>query len=55
MPYYLAPETFHGKVGKPSDVWSYGVVFLELFGGQHGWGDVEHHNELIGKMMHQNS
>ena len=50
-PYYLAPETFHGKVGKPSDVWSYGIVLLELFGGQRAWGDIGHHNELIGKIM----
>lgn len=33
-PYYSAPEIFHGKVGKPSDVWSYGIVLFELFGGR---------------------
>ena len=29
-PYYSAPETFHGDVGKPSDIWSLGIVLLEL-------------------------
>jgi len=24
-PYYSAPETFHGDVGKPLDVWSLGI------------------------------
>lgn len=52
-PYYSAPETFHGQVGKPSDVWSYGVLLVELFGGERAWGDVKHHNELIGKIMHK--
>ena len=50
-PYYSAPETFRGQVGKPLDVWTYGVVLVELFGGQHAWGNVQHHNELIGKIM----
>lgn len=50
-PYYSAPETFQGQVGKPSDVWSYGVVLVELFGGQRAWGDVKHQNELVGKIM----
>lgn len=50
-PYYSAPETFHGQVRKPSDVWSYGVVLIELFGEQHAWGEVKHQNELFGKIM----
>ena len=26
-PYYAAPETYDGNVGKPSDVWSLGMIF----------------------------
>ena len=36
-PCYAAPETFEGTAGKPSDVWSFGMVYLELYGGQRAW------------------
>ena len=32
-PYYASPETLERKVGKPSDIWSFGVTMVELFGG----------------------
>ena len=50
-PYYSAPETFYGQVGKASDVWSFGIVLLELYTGKHAWGEVKHHNELLGYHM----
>ena len=46
-PYYAAPETYDGIVGKPSDVWSLGMVFLELYSGKHAWGEVTNHNQLV--------
>lgn len=46
-PYYAAPETYDGNVGKPSDIWSLGMVFLELYSGKHAWGEVKHHNQLM--------
>ena len=36
-PYYSAPETFYGQVGKASDV---STVLLELYTGKHAWGEV---------------
>jgi len=50
-PYYSAPETFEGDVGKPLDIWSFGIVLLELFGGKHAWGALKHNNELMGNML----
>ena len=50
-PYYCAPETFDGKAGIASDVWSYGLVALELFGGKQAWGTIQHRNELIKKIL----
>ena len=49
-PYYSAPETFKGKAGIASDVWSYGLVALELFGGKRAWGHINHRKELIKKL-----
>ena len=46
-PYYAAPETYDGIVGKPSDVWSLGMVFLELYSGKHAWGEVTNQNQLV--------
>ena len=50
-PYYSAPETYYGKVGVPSDVWSFGIVLIELFGGRRAWGALSHHNELVANVM----
>ena len=50
-PCYAAPETFEGAAGKPSDVWGFGMVYLELCGGQKAWGNVCHYNELLAKLM----
>ena len=46
-PCYAAAETFEGIAGKPSDVWGFGMVYLELCGGWRAWGKVYHYNELI--------
>ena len=50
-PYYAAPKTFKGKVGKSSDIWSFGIVMVELFGGARAWGNLKHHNELLAKII----
>ena len=50
-PCYAAPETFEGTAGKPSDVWSFGMVYLELCGGQRAWGSVCHYNELVKHLL----
>ena len=50
-PAYAAPETFDGVAGKASDVWGFGVVYLELCGGKRAWGGVSHYNELLKKML----
>jgi len=50
-PYYSAPETFHGDVGKPLDIWSLGIVLLELFSGRHAWGTLKHNNEVVGSIL----
>ena len=50
-PYYSAPETFHGDVGKASDIWSLGIVLLELFSGKHAWGTLKHNNEVMGSIL----
>ena len=52
-PYYSAPETFEGKAGIASDVWSYGLVALELFGSKQAWGYINHRNELIKKLLYK--
>ena len=44
-PYYSAPETFHGDVGKPLDIWSLGIVLLELFSRRHAWGSGGEYSE----------
>jgi len=50
-PYYSAPETYYGKVGMASDIWSFVIVMIELFGGRHAWGVLKHHNELVANIM----
>ena len=50
-PYYSAPETFHGQVGEPSDIWNCGIMLLELFGAQCTCSNIWHHIDLIDKMM----
>lgn len=50
-PCYAAPETFEGSAGKPSDVWGFGMVYLELCGGRRAWGSVTHYNELLRKLL----
>lgn len=53
-PCYAAPETFEGTAGKPSDVWGFGMVYLELCGGRRAWGNVSHYNELMAKLLLKN-
>lgn len=50
-PYYSAPETYYGGVGKPSNIWSFGVVMIELFGSKRAWGELKHYNELVANIM----
>ena len=50
-PCYAAPETFEGTAGKPSDVWGFGMVYMELCGGRRAWGSVCHYNELVKKLL----
>ena len=50
-PCYAAPETFEGSAGKPSDVWGFGMIYLELCGGRRAWGSVTHYNELLRKLL----
>ena len=50
-PYYSAPETYYGQVGIASDVWSFGIVMIELFGSKRAWGQLLHHNELVANVM----
>ena len=50
-PGYAAPETFEGAAGIPSDVWGFGMVYLELCSGRRAWGNVSHYNELLQKLM----
>lgn len=50
-PCYAAPETFEGAAGKPSDVWGFGMVYVELCGGRRAWGSVCHYNELVAKLL----
>ena len=38
-PLYKAPESHKGKSGTPSDVWSFGLVMIEMFSGGRAWGD----------------
>ena len=37
---YIAPESFDGTFGPPTDVWAFGLVWIELFTGQYSWGNV---------------
>ena len=53
-PYYAAPETFDGAVGKPSDVWSLGILLIELYGQKHAWGNVKTHNQLLMQLLQKN-
>lgn len=50
-PYYSAPETYYGKVVVASDIWSFGIVMIKLFGGRCAWGELNHYNELIANTM----
>lgn len=38
-PLYKAPEMQKGKSGMPTDVWSLGLVMIELFSGSRAWGE----------------
>ena len=46
-PCYAAPEMCEGIAGKPSDIWGFGMVYMELCGGRRAWGSVCHYNELV--------
>ena len=50
-PCYAAPEMCEGIAGKPSDVWSFGIVYMELCGGRRAWGSVYHYNELVKNLL----
>ncbi|XP_065915409.1 uncharacterized protein [Dysidea avara] len=50
-PYYAAPETFDGVVGKASDIWSLGIVLIELYGQQHAWRNVKTNNQLMMQLL----
>ena len=50
-PYYAAPETFDGTVGQPSDVWSLGILLIELYGQQHAWRDIKTQNQLMMQLL----
>ena len=50
-PYYSAPETYYGKVGVASDIWSFGIIMIELFGGRCTWGTLNHHYQLVANIM----
>ena len=33
----MAPETFHSKIGKKSDIWSVGCLMIEMLSGENPW------------------
>ena len=37
---YIAPESFDGTLGPPTDIWAFGLVWIELFSGQYSGGNV---------------
>jgi len=50
-PYYCSPESYKGSVCIASDVWSFGLVLVELFGRQHAWGRLLSQMEMAGLIM----
>ena len=34
---WMAPETFHSKIGKKSDIWSVGCLMIEMLSGENPW------------------
>ena len=35
---WMAPETYHSKIGRKSDIWSLGCLLIEMLTGQPPWG-----------------
>jgi len=47
-PYYCSPESYKGRICLASDVWSFGLVLVELFGCRHAWGRLLSQMEMTG-------
>jgi serine/threonine protein kinase len=45
-PYYAAPETYLDVFSKTSDVWSFGLILVEVYAGKAAWGDIESNQAL---------
>ena len=49
-PKYAAPETLDGLYGTPSDVWSLGIVMVELFSKEKAWKSILSKHQLYRKI-----
>jgi hypothetical protein len=39
-PMYIAPEAFAKEFGTPSDVWAFGIIFIEMMAECYSWGEL---------------
>ena len=39
-PMYIAPEAFTKEFGTPSDVWAFGIIFIEMMTECYSWGEL---------------
>ena len=49
-PKYAAPDTLDGSYGSPSDIWSLGILLIELFSKTKAWATIKSRHQMYRKL-----